>query len=108
MNTLAAKAAEGTRTLDLVLTKDVLYQLSYSSVPVSQGEPKDMTLRKTLAASVTSSAKPQSQITKPSRQNQISKAGEGNRTLVFSLEGCGSTIELHPQTLDDSRNPQDE
>ncbi len=25
------------------------------------------------------------------------KAGEGNRTLVFSLEGCGSTIELHPQ-----------
>ena len=26
-----------------------------------------------------------------------SKAGEGNRTLVFSLEGYGSTIELHPQ-----------
>ena|GEM_PF-2257920 len=25
------------------------------------------------------------------------KAGEGYRTLVFSLEGCGSTIELHPQ-----------
>ena len=25
------------------------------------------------------------------------RAGEGNRTLVFSLEGCGSTIELHPQ-----------
>ena len=25
-------------------------------------------------------------------------AGEGNRTLVFSLEGCGSTIELHPQS----------
>jgi hypothetical protein len=24
-------------------------------------------------------------------------AGEGNRTLVFSLEGCCSTIELHPQ-----------
>ena len=24
------------------------------------------------------------------------KAGEGNRTLVFSLEGCCSTIELHP------------
>ena len=23
-------------------------------------------------------------------------AGEGNRTLVFSLEGCCSTIELHP------------
>ena len=26
-----------------------------------------------------------------------SGAGEGNRTLVFSLEGCCSTIELHPQ-----------
>src|SRR3954471_10431052 len=25
-------------------------------------------------------------------------AGEGNRTLVFSLEGCCSTIELHPQS----------
>ena len=27
----------------------------------------------------------------------VPKAGEGNRTLVFSLEGCGSTIELRPQ-----------
>ena len=27
-------------------------------------------------------------------------AGEGNRTLVFSLEGCCSTIELHPRRLD--------
>ncbi len=27
-------------------------------------------------------------------------AGEGNRTLVFSLEGCCSTIELHPQRVD--------
>ena len=26
-------------------------------------------------------------------------AGEGNRTLVCSLEGCRSTIELHPQGL---------
>ena len=26
-------------------------------------------------------------------------AGEGNRTLIFSLEGCGSTIELHPHKL---------
>ena len=25
------------------------------------------------------------------------RAGEGNRTLVFSLEGCGSTTELHPR-----------
>jgi hypothetical protein len=27
-------------------------------------------------------------------------AGEGNRTLVFSLEGCCSTIELHPRMRD--------
>ena len=27
----------------------------------------------------------------------INGAGEGNRTLVFSLEGCCSTIELHPR-----------
>ena len=26
-------------------------------------------------------------------------AGEGNRTLVFSLEGCCSTIELHPRRV---------
>ena len=25
------------------------------------------------------------------------KAGEGNRTLIFSLEGCCSTIELRPR-----------
>ena len=31
-----------------------------------------------------------------SHQFKLSKAGEGNRTLVFSLEGCGSTTELHP------------
>ena len=28
---------------------------------------------------------------------QVGGAGEGNRTLVFSLEGCCSTIELHPR-----------
>jgi hypothetical protein len=27
-------------------------------------------------------------------------AGGGNRTLVFSLEGCCSTIELHPRAAD--------
>ena len=29
------------------------------------------------------------------------KAGEGNRTLVFSLEGYCSTIELHPRSSSD-------
>ena len=28
--------------------------------------------------------------------DSIYGAGEGNRTLVFCLEGSGSTIELHP------------
>jgi hypothetical protein len=30
------------------------------------------------------------------QNNQTSGAGEGNRTLVLSLEGFSSTIELHP------------
>ena len=32
-----------------------------------------------------------------SENGQKNGAGEGNRTLVTSLEGWGSTIELHPQ-----------
>jgi hypothetical protein len=32
----------------------------------------------------------------PTLQEQTNGAGEGNRTLVFSLEGYCSTIELHP------------
>src|SRR5215510_4275744 len=32
-------------------------------------------------------------------------AGEGNRTLVISLEGFCSTIELHPPALDRSVGP---
>ena len=35
----------------------------------------------------------------PSRAGARAGAGEGNRTLVCSLEGCRSTIELHPQGL---------
>src|SRR5580704_2848891 len=31
-------------------------------------------------------------------------AGEGNRTLVFSLEGCCSTIELHPQRVNHEKS----
>jgi hypothetical protein len=34
-----------------------------------------------------------------------SGAGEGNRTLVFSLEGCCSTIELHPRAADQLSRP---
>ena len=30
-------------------------------------------------------------------RNRVSEAGEGNRTLVISLEGYCSTIELHPR-----------
>ena len=33
------------------------------------------------------------------KDENVSGAGEGNRTLVISLEGCCSTIELHPQTF---------
>ena len=36
-------------------------------------------------------------IGKATNQKPTAGAGEGNRTLIFSLEGCCSTIELHPQ-----------
>ncbi len=35
----------------------------------------------------------------------LNGAGEGNRTLVCSLEGCRSTIELHPQRGNPSGKP---
>src|SRR6186997_651989 len=38
-----------------------------------------------------------------SRPHQERGAGEGNRTLVISLEGFCSTIELHPQTLEPTK-----
>src|SRR5712671_4151149 len=42
----------------------------------------------------------------PIFQNRLSiGAGEGNRTLVISLEGCCSTIELHPRTRSTLRPP---
>ena len=36
-----------------------------------------------------------------SRLSENNGAGEGNRTLVISLEGCCSTIELHPRRASD-------
>ena len=39
------------------------------------------------------------------QQRQKREAGEGNRTLVFSLEGCCSTIELHPHRKLQSSEP---
>ncbi len=40
------------------------------------------------------------QIVSPGLRGVEHGAGEGNRTLVFSLEGCCSTIELHPRAGD--------
>ena len=37
--------------------------------------------------------------------NSLSGAGEGNRTLVLSLEGFSSTIELHPPDSKRSNSP---
>jgi hypothetical protein len=42
-------------------------------------------------------------VAEPAGVSRSSQAGEGNRTLVFSLEGCGSTIELHPQSSNRTR-----
>ena len=37
------------------------------------------------------------------KAKRFPKAGEGNRTLVFSLEGCCTTIVLHPRVFDPTR-----
>src|SRR3954451_10025891 len=37
------------------------------------------------------------------RTKEEEEAGGGNRTLVISLEGWGSTIELHPRATDSIR-----
>src|SRR2546429_612496 len=66
-------AADGTRTHGLLLTKEVLYQLSYSS---------SCRVRASLDSVV---------------RRRRCLAGEGNRTLVSSLEGYRSTIELRPR-----------
>ena len=135
-------AADGTRTHDLVLTKDALYQLSYSSLcqppttAVSRGshaatgrgrpaggmaphiqQPPPSIVPLASSRSLHAKSLPPARFDFCSarftiarlpaplaadirmpviRQPVIHQAGEGNRTLVFSLEGCGSTIELYP------------
>ena len=92
-------AANGSRTHDLVLTKDALYQLSYSSI-ASLTEPQKATLsskrlcrRRGLPHPINYSTKILSVLIR----NLIHEAGEGSRTLVGSLEGYRSTVELHPR-----------
>ncbi len=62
-------AHEWNRTIDLLLTKEVLYRLSYVSDVNGCENAKD----------------------------QSNGAGDGNRTRTSSLEGYSSTIELLPQ-----------
>jgi hypothetical protein len=42
---------------------------------------------------------------RPPAASESDGAGEGNRTLVFSLEGCCSTIELHPHSFQHRPSP---
>ena len=139
------KAADRIRTDDLVLTKDVLYQLSYSSrycrPRLSHAVDNSVLLFNSVSGrpffwpelkiagegnlnpivfslegmwlyqrsytdrhlfAVRYSVRNRCYVVMPkflSPTSYSSRAGEGNRTLVFSLEGCGSTIELHPQIL---------
>src|SRR5690606_19380730 len=46
---------------------------------------------------------PQQNLTASPAYCEENGAGEGNRTPVFSLEGCCSTIELHPHPTHDPR-----
>ena len=105
------RAADGSRTRDLVLTKDALYRLSYSSGSNFGFSILDFGLKAALH-SKNPKSKIQNPKLPPARRSTfptpflpasrcsslfLLKAGEGNRTLVFSLEGYCSTIELHPQ-----------
>ena len=94
-------AADGNRTHDLVLTKDALYRLSYSSLRRSRAHQAsrlpgpqffrvDFSLLRfvgcvTRLVSVCFFS-----------HDSCREAGEGSRTLVSSLEGYRSTVELHP------------
>ena len=70
----------GTRTPGLRFWRPSLYQLSYTP-PRRSGNQISGRLRRK----------------QPFRSTVVGDgAGEGNRTLVISLEGCCSTIELHP------------
>ena len=63
-------AHEWNRTIDLLLTKEVLYRLSYVSKCYGLYEP-----------------------------GCCNGAGDGNRTRASSLEGYSSTIELLPRRM---------
>jgi hypothetical protein len=118
------KAAEGIRTLDLVLTKDALYRLSYSS-PRGCSNPHCFRARLLPLCSAVGSPITRSRalpgnacffilVPKLKFGNECvsfyfggstcffaRRAGEGSRTLVNSLEGYGSTVELHPHGASD-------
>ena len=67
-------AHERNRTFDLLLTKEVLYRLSYVSMCLA---------RQVVAL----------------HQSFNGGAGDGNRTRASSLEGYSSTIELLPRRI---------
>src|SRR5215471_16848002 len=102
----SSKAADGNRTRDLVLTKDALYQLSYSSrifmTPHSyRPSPRavsEETRKDNLRAPKLPACRPRQRRIFPKTGHQISRAGDGNRTHVASLEGWSSTIELRPRS----------
>src|SRR5690606_822900 len=98
------RAADGTRTRDLVLTKDALYQLSYSSGPAAPGPACSSACRRACGRNVLLAVfRPATRPLPPvvGQADGPARAGEGSRTLVFSLEGYCSTVELHPPEFSD-------
>ncbi len=87
----------GLEPMDLVLTKDALYQLSYSSPPAQLPPRAPRSI-------ITKHPQPPQNRAPPAKKTPApltapwAKAGEGNRTLVNGLEGHSFTIKLHPQT----------
>jgi hypothetical protein len=78
---------------------NVLFQIRHRAPQISERHPAGRRLT-TFQAGVWNRACPSLAWLSESRHLLSAAwygAGEGNRTLVFSLEGCCSTIELHPR-----------
>ena len=84
------------RTADLVLTKDALYLLSYESICVALSLMSKSAIRTPAYQWSGPFARLWSG---PFARQHIYGAGEGNRTLVYSLGSCRSAIELRPRSV---------
>ena len=89
----------GIEPVNLFLTKEALYRLSYSGIRTRLTHSIESGLY--LPYIDINTLKPQFSVIRRSGNWKPGKngAGEGNRTLVISLEGWSFTTKLHPLKL---------